>query len=707
MRKLFRNIIMALVPFSLFSTNVNAEDSDWKIYGSFHNATKAIKIGSQYYTLANGDLNKGEQMYDNNNLYVYDSDDSSIGTYDKTNALSDHGIYDIAYSKETRSIIIVYSNGNIDIMYLNGYIHNLPEYKNKALQDKTINKVGIYGNKAYISSNTGLIVINLNEHYYENLYLLNKPITDTRISNDSIYATTKNGIYAGSKADNLLDIVNWKLCTKDELKNSKDYANAIDENINDTTALKLVSKIVPDSPLRNYAYKLRFVNDRLLVAGGNWYYPESSYKGTAMIYEDGKWKAFEEKDALNSISSNCFRNITDVIQDPNDANHHFLSSKYGGLYEFKNMKLYKHHNLENSPLKTILPNDKYPYLYLRMAGLEYDKDGNLWMLSSAVDTIVHILTKDGKWIGYKNKNIEYYATVDKTVIDSKGYVWINSRRTTNPSSVNNVSSQAGLLIIDTNGTINTQKDDKEVFISKFNNQDGNPIAPNVWWCATEDVDGNVWMGNDQGLFVSYDTDKLLSGTNTLTQIKIARNDGTNLADYLLSGVEIKCITVDGGNRKWIGTADNGVYLISADGQEIIEHFTKDNSPLISDNINDIAINGKTGEVFFATYMGLCSYMGNATDPSDSMDDSTLKVYPNPVRPEYNGDVKVTGLMYNSDVRVVSAAGKLVYTGKSEGGMFTWNCCNNAGKKCGSGIFYVLCTDENGKEGACAKILIVR
>ena len=89
------------------------------------------------------------------------------------------------------------------------------------------------------------------------------------------------------------------------------------------------------------------------------------------------------------------------------------------------------------------------------------------------------------------------------------------------------------------------------------------------------------------------------------------------------------------------------------------------------------------------------------------DDSTLKVYPNPVRPEYNGDVKVTGLMYNSDVRVVSAAGKLVYTGKSEGGMFTWNCCYDSGKKCGSGIFYVLCTDENGKEGACAKILIVR
>ena len=709
MRKLFRNIILALVPFSLFSTNVNAENGDWKIYGSFHHATKAIKIGSQYYTLANGELSPGDAMYEYNNLYVYDEEDSSIGIYDKTNALSDHGIYDIAYSKETRNIIIVYTNGNIDIMNLNGYIHNLPEFKNKSLQDKTINKISIAGDKAYISLNIGVIVINLRDYYYENLYTLNDVIKDTKVSDNHIYAITKTGAYVGNKADNLLDIDNWTFLSNDNLKDKEEYANAVDENVNDTTAINKMANIVPNSPIRNYAYKLKFIDDRLLVAGGNFYYPEKAYKGTAMLYENDKWNAFDENGAIKATDKNCFRNITDIAQDPNDKNHHFLASKYGGLYEFKNMKFYKHYGLGNSPLKSILPNDANAKLYVRMGAAQFDKDGNLWMLSNAVDTIVRIITKDNKWIGYKNGSIQYYPTMDNIMIDSKGYVWINSRRTTNYSSTTGVASKAGVLIINTNGTINTQKDDEEVFIADFKNQDGTDIkpTPDVWWCATEDIDGAVWIGNDRGLFVSYNTDKLLSGTNVLNQIKIARNDGTNLADYLLAGVEIKCITVDGGNRKWIGTANNGVYLISADGQEIIEHFTAENSPLISNNINDIAINGKTGEVFFATYLGLCSYMGNATDPSDNMDDNTLKVYPNPVRHDYSGDINITGLMYNSDVRIVSAAGKLIYTGTSNGGMFTWNCCDNFGKKCGSGIYYALCTDENGKEGACAKILIVR
>lgn len=706
MRKLFRNIIMALVPFSLFSTNVNAEDSDWKIYASYHHPTKAIKIGSLYYTLANGDISKGEQMYTYNNLYVFDEEDASLGIYDKSNALSDHGIYDIAYSKETHSLIILYTNGNIDIMNMNGGVHNLPEFKNKSFQDKTINSISIAENKAYISLNIGLVVINMKDYYYENLYQLNDVIKDAKISQNKIFALTSKGSYVGNKKDNLLDKENWTFLTNEELKDDEEYASAVNENVNDTSALNKVSKYIPDSPLRNYAYKLHFVGDRLLVSGGNWYYPESTYKGTAMWYEDERWKAFDEKEISSADKTKYYKNITDIAQDPYDVNHHFLSSKGGGLFEFKNFKLIKHYTLNNSPLRSIIKNNDQ---YLRIDGLQYDKDGNLWMLNSAVDTIIHILTKDEKWISYVNNSIKRYPNMDKTMIDSKGYVWVNSRRTTNYDNITGVASKAGVLIINTNGTINTQKDDEEVFIADFKNQDGTQISPSpdIWWCATEDIDGAVWIGNDRGLFVAYDTDKLLKGTNTLNQIKIARNDGTNLADYLLSGVEIKCIAVDGGNRKWIGTATNGVYLISADGQEIIEHFTKDNSPLISDNINDIAINGKTGEVFFATYMGLCSYMGNATDPSDSMDDSTLKVYPNPVRPEYNGDVKVTGLMYNSDVRVVSAAGKLVYTGKSEGGMFTWNCCYDSGKKCGSGIFYVLCTDENGKEGACAKILIVR
>ena len=186
-----------------------------------------------------------------------------------------------------------------------------------------------------------------------------------------------------------------------------------------------------------------------------------------------------------------------------------------------------------------------------------------------------------------------------------------------------------------------------------------------------------------------------------------RNDGSGLGDYFLNEVPVNCIAIDGGNRKWIGTVSNGVYLISADGMETIEHFTASNSPLLDDAINDIAINGKTGEVFIATRSGLCSFYGDATDPETTMSSDLLKVFPNPVRPEYTGKVHITGLMANSVVKIVSAAGKLVTEGISVGGEYSWDCCYNTGRRVSSGIYYALCTDAEGNEGSCAKILIIK
>ena len=216
----------------------------------------------------------------------------------------------------------------------------------------------------------------------------------------------------------------------------------------------------------------------------------------------------------------------------------------------------------------------------------------------------------------------------------------------------------------------------------------------------------MWVGCDRGVFVTYSPQQVFDSDFYFTQIKVARNDGSNLADYLLSEIPIKCITVDGGNRKWIGTSGSGVFLVSADGQETIHHFTTDNSPLISDDINDIAINGETGEVFIATSAGLLSYRSDAFDPEPSFDKNRVKVYPNPVRPDYDGNITVTGLMYNSDVKIVNAAGRLINQGTSVGGAYTWNGRLAGGRRCANGIYYVLATDEEGNKGIVTKFLIV-
>jgi len=147
--------------------------------------------------------------------------------------------------------------------------------------------------------------------------------------------------------------------------------------------------------------------------------------------------------------------------------------------------------------------------------------------------------------------------------------------------------------------------------------------------------------------------------------------------------------------------------VSADGLETIEHFTKENSPLISDDIYDIQINGETGEVFISTNEGLVSYYGDATDPAATLEKNNVLVYPNPVRPDYTGNISVTGLAYDTNVKIVNAAGKLVNEGTSVGGEYTWNGRLSSGKRCASGIYYVLAADSEGKKGVVAKFLMVR
>lgn len=486
-----------------------------------------------------------------------------------------------------------------------------------------------------------------------------------------------------------------------------DYANGTYWAACDTLGLQglaedgsvKVGSILPNSPRRNCAYRFcRPSADRLLVTGGG-YFIGTTNDGTLMRYEQGEWTSFDENAAIAFLGSGYYQDVTDIVEDPADPTHHWACSAASGLYEFRDFKAVAHYGAANSPLTSILPNNARPEYYVRITGLTYDDDGNLWMFNNECDTIVRILRPDGSWLAYYYPEIADFQTFDHVFFDQRGWAWINSRRSTS-------SNDAGFLVVNTNGTIGTQRDDTHRFISTFSNQDGTSYTPILFNCFAEDHDGTMWLGCNRGLFVSYNPSRVFDSDFYLTQIKVARNDGTDLADYLLSDVNVNCITVDGGNRKWIGTTDNGVYLISADGQETLQHFTASNSPLTGNDIYDINIDGQTGEVFFATSGGVCSYMADATSPADSWNKDNVKVYPNPVRPDYHGPITVTGLMEDSDVKIVNVAGRLVNHGTSVGGSYTWDGCLSSGKRCASGIYFVLTADSEGNDGVAAKFLLV-
>ena len=163
------------------------------------------------------------------------------------------------------------------------------------------------------------------------------------------------------------------------------------------------------------------------------------------------------------------------------------------------------------------------------------------------------------------------------------------------------------------------------------------------------------------------------------------------------------MAVDGANRKWVGTK-NGLWLISADGDKIIYQFNSDNSPLLSNDVKKIAINPITGEVFIATFNGICSFRSTATEGTDT--NQSVLVFPNPVPPGYNGSIAFRGVVNNALVKIAELSGTLVYQTRALGGQAIWDGKNYKGQKVASGVYLVLIRDDGGNEKLVTKIVIV-
>lgn len=762
-------LCLLLSVFSLKSTAFSSNGiDDWRLYPSYHNATYCQVAGDKVYILASGAL------------YSYNWSDSEVRLYDKINTLSDIDITHIAYCKEIKALIIVYSNANIDVLYDDEEIYNLSDFKNKLLPQKKINNISIQGATAYLSTEFGVVEIDLGNLEFSNTYNTGFNTRYTYLFKDRLYTATDSGLYYCQTSKNMLDKSNWEKAHQNAMKalaelDGKLYCIASDgkfmEVIPETNTLKTVdgndnysyiyrdsdsfiavsaSRIVkidsngtnkicdlkekynfilkdndtfwccngyggvvesavednaivpknrpllPDSPIRNYCEFMQFTSDeKLLVAGGNLnYFDITFYDGTLMEYDyvNDSWNNLPE-DTVKKVTGLRYVNMCSIDEDPTEPGHYFASSFGYGIYEFREGKFVNHYSMHNSPIETVVPSNNR---YVRVPMVKFDNEGNLWCINTGVKDIVKILKKDGTWISLHYKPIEYLPTMVEPMIDSRGWLWITS-----------LQGEAGVFCAKLNSTpFDTSDDESKVWLNKFTNQDGTSYDIYQVYALTEDHNGKMWVGTNAGLFVIDNPQKFFND-DTFKQIKVPRNDGTGLADYLLSGTYIKSIKVDGANRKWVGTNDNGLYLISADGLETIHHFTTENSPLPSDCIESIAINGKSGEVFIGTDKGMASYMSDATRAEEKLDENNVYAYPNPVKADYSGVISIVGLTAGCNVKIVDAAGFLMNEGTSQGGKYNWNGRNRRGEKVASGVYYVLTYDSNGDEGVATKILITR
>lgn len=609
---------------------------------------------------------------------LYTGTDNGMYSCDTTKNMLDKNNWEIANKYVTNSICELDGKFYLLIDFLGIYTFDTD---NKTLKIVVSNTDPIHNNDG------------LNKERYKSIYNSGNEIIAYAPDKITIISNEKNAVtYYNS-------ISNYVIKDGDIYWDCKGYEGIIECKADEDTIIAVSYGITPNSPVRNYCEFMKFVDDdKLLVAGGNLnYFGTTFYEGTLMEYHynDDKWVNLPE-DTIKEVTGLKYDNLCSIDEDPLEKGHYFASSFGYGIYEFRDGKFVNHYNIHNSPLESVVSNPASASRYVRVPMVKFDNDGNLWCINTGVKDIVKILKKDGTWLSLNYKDIEYMQTMVNPIIDSRGWLWITS-----------LQGEAGLFCAKTNNTyFDTADDVTKVWLNKFKNQDGTTYDIYQVYALCEDKKGHMWIGTNSGLFVVDDFNNLFNN-NVFKQIKVPRNDGTGLADYLLSGVYIKAITIDGANRKWIGTNDNGIYLVSPNGLETIHHFTTENSLLPSNCIESIAVNDKNGEVFIGTDKGIVSYMSDATKPSEILNENNIHAYPNPVRADYNGKIFITGLTNECNVKIVDAAGYLINEGTSTGGQYSWDGRNVKGEKVPSGVYYVLTYDENGDEGAATKILITR
>ena len=587
-----------------------------------------------------------------NGLYQYNLNDQSIMTYDRTNGLSDTHITHIGWSQQAKRLIAVYENSNIDLIDTKGNVINISALFSKSTtEDKTVTDVRIDGIYAWLVTSFAIIKVNMQK----------AEITDTYTPNHPDYPTSLPE------------------------KSTEDYDKYI----------SIVQTLDPIGPDYNHFYESKFLNGQLYTTGGFFIsgMPDPHYPGIIQVYDGNDWTTYEEniekKTGYRYIDINCL----DVM--PGNPQY-VIAGGRSGMYEFNNGALVRYHNKDNSPLRSAVDNGKeLGNDYVLISGMKFDKNGHLWVLNNQTEgvTLLEFDPVENKWTDHHNKILTNDNGIGKhafrsLIIDSRGLLWF----------VNDNWVQPAVFVCD-------MENDVIVKYDNFVNQDGTHYSINWITCVCEDKEGNIWVGTDMGPFM-IQKNEVGESNVTFYQVKIPRNDGTDYADYLLAGVSISSITADGGNRKWFGSDNAGAFLISADNMQQLQSFTTTNSKLISDNISYITINPTSGEVFFLSDRGLCSYMSDASEPAESMNDDTVYAYPNPVTPDYTGLITITGLTYDADVKITSSNGALIAEGRSNGGMFTWDGKDRNGKRVAAGVYMVVTATSSGSKGTVCKIAVI-
>jgi ligand-binding sensor domain-containing protein len=442
--------------------------------------------------------------------------------------------------------------------------------------------------------------------------------------------------------------------------------------------------LMPNGPRRNNIFSLNSSSSNLWAVYGGYDITYNPYNyigfslsqfGISKFNETNLWTYIPYSDLPSTEA------LTRITVNPNDETKVYVSSYNRGLLELDSDVPTTLFNESNSSLKSL---GSPSTTGIRISASAFDRSGNLWVTNSRVKNGLNVLKQGGTWQPYDMSTTlsDYnHGDFSRIAIDKSGTKWM-------------ATYLDGVIAY--NESTNVYKKITEgVDIGNLPSVDVRALAI--------DNRNQVWIGTNRGLRVISSTGSYNSPDQIKANAIIILENGT--ASELLYEQYITDIAVNGSNEKWISTADSGVFLFSANGQETIYHFTTDNSPLPSNVVTDVEINATTGEVFFATDKGLVSFQGTSTKPADNLD--AVYVYPNPVRPEFTGTVKIAGLISKANIKIADIEGNLVFETTSEGGTIEWDTTAFGNYKVASGVYMIFIAAADGSETAVKKVMIIR
>ncbi|MCC3157910.1 T9SS type A sorting domain-containing protein [Hymenobacter sp. 15J16-1T3B] len=745
---------------------------DWQLHLPTNRARVLADTGPRIYAAA-------EDAF-----FVFDKETSSVQRLSRRDGLSDVDVRELAYDSLTQQVVVAYRSGQIDILSAKGrVVASLSDIKRKTLAGaKLINRVDVARRLAYVSTNFGIVVVDLQRFEVKDTYANFGPggtvpqVYATAVQGDTLYAATSAGLLRGNLNTNLLNYNNWRSAAGfgsragDPYRTLVTHRGKVFAGINgdnlyravgagwvslnfawgpeptcyalrssaagllvtennrvsvlDTRTNQVRNRLQPTNlvagrdAIRSRSgpvYVADFANGLIRVdlngqnaasfvanapasnrtfgivtdpasktvtvfpGGYDEGYVQTDIRFGFFVYDaDGRWTNYNSE----NFSAAAFPNLKDMTRGVRTPDGTLYASSYGeGLLAWKGPGQWQQftQGSAGSPLLSAIPANPS---FTRLTDVAAAPNGDVWVVNRhqlpQQPGVFRFTPSSGLW-----QSVPWFVgaeNLERITVDDLGHLWLGRARRDRP----------GLVAY--NPETNA--------VRPFGESEGLPNG--TVWDLAKDRRGAIWVTTNKGAAV-YDDPSLAfdAGAAGFRTPIVRRGEGTGFPTLWTEVV--KCVAVDGANRKWFGT-DKGLWLFNEDGDEALQHFTTDNSPLPSDRIVDVAVDDRTGEVWVGTEAGLVSYRGSATVTEGAP--SCAKVFPNPVRQDFSGQVGISGLVNNAQVKITDVTGTLVYQTRATGGTVVWNLADYNGRRVQSGVYLVLTADADGKNGCVSKVAVL-